>query len=83
MIISNEEMDDIMKIVTYFKESGLVITRVGEIIKNETKEPKGRFLGMFQGTLGVGLLGNMLGVVGSGDGVIQAGEGTNRVGPKF
>ena len=43
-----------------FEESGLLIKGVSEIIKNEAKEQKGRFLGMLLGTLGASLLGNLL-----------------------
>ena len=35
LIISNEEMDVIMKIVKYLEEPGLLIKFVGEIIKKE------------------------------------------------
>ena len=37
LIISNEEMEDIMKIVKSLEESGLLIKSVNETIKNETK----------------------------------------------
>ena len=40
LIISNEEMDDIMKIVKSLEEPGLLIKGVSEIIKNEAKEQK-------------------------------------------
>ena len=35
LIISNEEMDDIMEIVKSLEESGLLIKGVSETIKNE------------------------------------------------
>ena len=38
LIIYNEEMDDIMKIVKSLQESGLLIKGVSETIKNEVKE---------------------------------------------
>ena len=38
LIISNEEMEDIMKIVKSLEESGLLIKGTSEKIKNETKE---------------------------------------------
>ena len=60
LIISNEERNDIMKIVKSLEESGLLIKDVSEIIKNEAKEQKGGFLGMLLGTLGARLLGNLL-----------------------
>ena len=37
LIISNEEINDIMKMVKYLEESGVSIKRVGETIKNEAK----------------------------------------------
>ena len=40
LIISNEEMNDIMKIVESLEESGLLIKGVSETIKNEAKEQK-------------------------------------------
>ena len=43
LIISNEEMNDIMKIVKSLEESGLSIKGVSETIKNEEKEQKGGF----------------------------------------
>ena len=38
LIISNEEMNDIMKIVKSLEESGLLIKGVSQIIKNKAKE---------------------------------------------
>ena len=46
LIISNVEMNDIMKRVKSVEESGLLIKSVSKTIKNEAKEHKGRFLGM-------------------------------------
>ena len=40
LIISNEEMNDIMKMVKSFEECGLLIKGVRETIKNEAKEQK-------------------------------------------
>ena len=37
LIISNEETNDIMKIVKFVEKSGLLIKRVGKTIKNEAK----------------------------------------------
>ena len=60
LIISNEEMEDIMKIVKSLEDSGLLIKGVSETIKNEVKEQKGVFLGMILRNLSVSLLGNIL-----------------------
>ena len=38
LIISNKEMNDIIKIVNSLEESGLLIERVGKTIKNQAKE---------------------------------------------
>ena len=40
LIILNEEMDDIMKIVQSLEESGLLVKDVSEIIKNTSKKQK-------------------------------------------
>ena len=37
LVISNEEMNDIMKIVESLEESGLLLKGVDETIKNEAK----------------------------------------------
>ena len=52
LIISNEEMDDIMKVVKSIEESGLLIKAVSQKIKNEAKEQKGGLLIILLGTLG-------------------------------
>ena len=56
LIISNEEMNDIMKIVKSLEESGLLIKGVCETIKNEVKERKEVFLSILLGILGASLL---------------------------
>ena len=53
-------MNDIIKIVTFFEESGLSVKGVSERFINEAKEQKGRFLSMLLATLGASLLGNLL-----------------------
>ena len=60
LIISNEGMNDIMKIIKSLEESGLFIKGVSETIKNEAKEQKGGFFSMLLGTLGATLFGNLL-----------------------
>ena len=52
LIISNEEMNDIVKIVNFSEESSLLIKGVSKTIKNEAKEQKGGFLEMLLDTLG-------------------------------
>ena len=43
LIISNEEMENIMKVVKSLEESGLLIKETSETIKNETKNKKVNF----------------------------------------
>ena len=50
LIISNEEMNDIMKIVKSLEEYGLLITAVNETIKTEAEEQKGGFISMLLGS---------------------------------
>ena len=76
LIISNEEMNVIMKIVKSLEESGFLIKGVSETVKNEAKEQKGEFLEIL---LGVSSLGNLL----TERGVIRAGEGTVKAGENF
>ena len=56
LIISKEEMNDIIKIVKSLEESVLIMKGISKTIKNEAKEQKGRFLGMLLGTLCASLL---------------------------
>ena len=79
LIISNEEMNDIMKVVESLEESGLSIKGVSETIQNEAKEQKRGFLGMLLGILGASLLGNLL----TGKGVMKVSEGTIRADQNF
>ena len=44
LIISNEEMNDIMKIVQALEDSNILLKGITKTIKNETKEQKGGFL---------------------------------------
>ena len=62
LIISNEEMNDIMKMVKFLENAGLLIKGVSKTIENE-------FFGLLLGTLGASLLGNIV----TGKGVMRAG----------
>ena len=80
LIISNNELDDIIKIVKSLEDSGLLLEGVTETVQNEVKEQKGGFFSMLLGTLGAGLLGNLLtgkGIykAGKGEGIVRAGYG--------
>ena len=70
LIISNDEMNDIIKIVKALEDSGLLLKGFAETVQNEVKEQKGGFLSMLLGRLGASLLGNIL----TGRGVNRAGK---------
>ena len=70
LIISKEEMNDIIKIVQALEDSNILLKGVTKTIKNETKEQKGGFLSMLLGTLGASLL--------TGKGIERAGSGNNK-----
>ena len=85
LIISNDEIEGIIKIVKSVEESGLFLDGVTETVQNEVKEQKGGFLSMLLGTLGASLLGDLLkgwGInrAGKGRGINRAGEGVLRAG---
>ena len=87
LIISNNEIDDIIEIAKSLEDSGLLLEGVTKTVENEVKEQKGEFLGMLLGTLGKTLLGNLLmgkgiyragkgkGINGAGEGIVRAGYG--------
>ena len=58
LIMSNDEMEDIIKIVKSLECLSLLLKGVIETIQNETKDQKGGFFSMLLGTLGASLLGN-------------------------
>ena len=80
LIISNDEMDDILKIIKSLEDSGVLLKGVTETIQNEAKEQRGGFLGTLLGALGASLLGDLLTKNLSGQGTIRAGEGAIRAG---
>ena len=60
LIISNDEINGIIKIVKSLEYSGLLLKEFTETVQSEVKEQKGGFLSMLLGTLGASLLGNIL-----------------------
>ena len=75
LIISNKEMNDIIKIVKSLKESSLLIKGISETIQNQAKGKKIGFLLMLLHTIGPILL--------KAKDTIRAAEGTFRAGQKF
>ena len=87
LIISHNEMEDIIKIIRALEDSGLLLEGVTKTVQNEVKEQKGGFLSMLLGTLGASLLGNLLTgkraiATSQGRGIYRArkGKGINRAG---
>ena len=81
LIISNNEMKDIIGIIKSLEDSGLLLKGVSETIQNEAKGQKGGFLSMLLGALGASLLGNILagrGINRAGEGIVRAGNGDKR-----
>ena len=76
LIISNDEIGDINKIVKVLEDSSLLLKGATETVQNEVKEQKGGFLSVLLGTLGTGLLGDLL--TGRGATVKNQGRGIYR-----
>ena len=78
LIIEQEDMKDIMKIIKTLENSGILLKGLSKTIKNETKEQRGGSSSMLLGTLGASLLGNLLtggkGIMRAGDGIVRAGS---------
>ena len=85
LIIEQEHMNDIIKIMEAIENSGILLNGVTKTTENETKEQRGGFLSMLIGTLGASLLGNLLtgkGMMRAGEGIVRAGERAKK-NPKF
>ena len=82
LMIEDEDMNDIMKIIKALEKSGILLNGVGKTIENEVKEQKGGFLSILLGMLGASLLGNLLtggkGIMRAGEGIMRAGEGAKK-----
>ena len=78
LIKSNDEINDIIKIVKSLEVSGLLLKRFTETVQNKVKEQKAGFLSILLGTLGPSLLENIL--VGKGINRTGKGRGMNRAG---
>ena len=74
LILSNEEMNDIIKVAQALEDSNILLKGVTKTIINETKEQKGGFLSMLLDTLGASLSGNLL----TGKGIVRAGSGNQK-----
>ena len=80
LIISNKDIEDLIKIVKSLEDFVLLLKGVTESAQNEVKEKKGGSLSTWLGTLGASLLGNLLagkGINRAGEGIVRAREGNN------
>ena len=50
LTISNDDVQDLLKIVKSLEDSGILLDGITETVKNEVKEQKGGFLSMLLGT---------------------------------
>ena len=80
LIISNDDIQDLLKIVKSLENRGILLDGITETVKNEFKEQKSGFLSMLLGAFGDSSLGDLLTKSLSGRGVIREGEGTIRAG---
>ena len=81
LIIEEEDMQDIIKIIKELENSDILLKGVSKTIENEIREQRGGFLSMLLGTSGASLLGNLLtgkGIMRAGDGIVRAGEGSKK-----
>ena len=91
LIISNDDIEDIVEIIKSLEDFGLLLKGVTETVQNEVKEGKGVFLSILLDTLGASLLGNRLKgkeiniawkgrrINGAGEGVLRADYGKNKM----
>ena len=80
LIISNNDLEYLIKIVKSLEDCDLLLKGVTETVQNEIKEQKGGFLSMLLGTLGTSLLGNLLTRKGINKNKNQASEEILRAG---
>ena len=81
LIIEQEDINDIIKIIEALENSSILLKGVTKTIENETKEQRGGFLSILLGTLGASLLGNLLSgkrLARAGEGIVRAGEGVKK-----
>ena len=60
IVISNDDMDNIIRIVKSPENTVVLIDGVNETVEHDIKKQKSRFIRMLLGTLGASMLGNML-----------------------
>ena len=79
LIIEEEDIQDIIKIIKELENSDILLKEVSKTIENEIEGQRGGFL--IFGNLGASLLGNLLtgkGIMRAGDGIVRVGEGSKK-----
>ena len=76
LIISNNDLNDLIKIATALEKHDILLKRTSKTIKNNTKKQEGGFLSMLLETLGASLFGNLL----TGKVLYRTGKGMYRIG---
>ena len=79
LIISDDDMQDLLKILKPLEDIGILLDGITETVKNEVKVQKGGVLSMLLGTLASSFSTDIL-LNKKARGVIKAGEGTVRAG---
>ena len=76
LFVSNEDMDDIIKIVNSLEKSGLLIDGATDTIKNEASKEEGRYIAAIVPLMNAALVQLLISSVVKG----ITGKGTNRAG---
>ena len=82
LTISNDDLDDLIKIVTALEEHDILLKGTSKTIKNNSKKQEAGFLSMLLGTLGASLLGNLLtgkGLYSTVKVMYRAGQGLKKI----
>ena len=81
LIISNDDIKDLNKIITALEEHDILLKGVGQTMKNQIIKQNGGILSMLLGTLGASLLGDFLSKGLTGKGLYRTGQkGMHRTG---
>ena len=70
LIISNEDMNNIFKVIKTLENLGVLISGISKIVKHEIKKQEHGYLGMLLGTLDDSIVENIL----TGKGKTRAGK---------
>ena len=79
LIISNNDLNDLIKIITALEKHDILLKGTNKTIKNKIRKQEGGFLSMLLGTVGASLLGNLL----TGKGLYRTGQGMYRTGQRL